>query len=181
MPAGFMKGVAGANSQPKSHMLKAVSILFAVSVCGLLVRAYTPTTSSGLAQELLLGSTASKTMDPFTKVVICAPLNVKIVPSAEYKVAVVADEAVENAISTRVHQGTLSIEITRSFWTDKAVQLTVGLPHDQLQLVHIKAPATTVAVAAGFNVHHFTGINGGSAALYLKGLNAEEASLQNTG
>ena len=120
-------------------------------------------------------------MDPFTKVVICAPFNVKIVPDTEYKVAVTADEVVKDAISTNVRQDTLYIEVTEGFRTSKAIQVTVSLPHDQLHLVRNKAPQSTVAVGQGFDVRRFTALNAGTSTLYLRGMNADEAMLENSG
>ncbi len=182
MPAAFTeKGKTWSGGKSSSLMLKFGYTCLAVSACALVLRASGYTAAASSAQELVVERPAGKRMDPFTKVVVCAPFNVKIVPDAEYQVAITADEVVKGAISTNVHQDTLSIEVTRGFRTSNPIQVTISLPHDQLQLVHNKAPKSTVAVGKGFSVRRFTGLNAGAATLHLQGLNAEEALLENAG
>lgn len=45
-------------------------------------------------------------MDPFVRVMVCAPVNVKIVPGPEHKLAITADASVEEALNVNVHEGT---------------------------------------------------------------------------
>jgi len=164
-------------------MLKFGYIVLAVSLFALVVHvhasAYRP--AAGSSQDLVAERPSGKRMDPFKKVLICAPFNVKIVPGAEYKVTITADEVVKDATSTNVHQETLTLEAIRNFRTSKPIQVTVSLPPDQLQLVHNKAPKTSVAVGPGFNVRRFTGVHAGDGSLYLMGLNPDEVLLENKG
>ncbi len=111
-------------------MLKFGYIVLAVSLFALVVHvhasAYRP--AAGSSQDLVAERPSGKRMDPFKKVLICAPFNVKIVPGADYKVTITADEVVKDAISTNVHQETLTLEAMRNFRTSKPIQVTVSLP-----------------------------------------------------
>ncbi|DBA88222.1 TPA: hypothetical protein ACH3X1_016581 [Trebouxia sp. C0004] len=183
LAASTDKGKAWSGGKSSSPlMLKFGYIVLAVSLCALIVHvhasAHRPAASS---QDLVAERSSGNRMDPFAKVFICAPFNVKIVPGADYKVTVTADEVVKDAISTNVQQETLTLEVIRSFRTSKPIQVTVSLPPDQLQLVHNKAPKTSVAVSPGFNVRRFKGVQAGDGSLYLMGLNADEVSLENEG
>ncbi len=186
LAASTDKGKAWSGGKSSSPlMLKFGYIVLAVSLCALVVHvhasAYRPAAASS---QNLVARPSGKRMDPFTKVLICAPFNVKIVPAtpgADYKVTITADEVVKDAISTNVQQETLTLEVIRSFRTSKPIQVTVSLPPDQLQLVHNKAPKTSVAVGPGFNVRRFTGVHAGDGSLYLMGLNADEVLLENKG
>ncbi|DBA86347.1 TPA: hypothetical protein ACH3X2_005580 [Trebouxia sp. C0005] len=178
------KGKAWSGGKSSSPlMLKFGYIFLAVSLCAPVVHvhasAYRPAAAS--SQGLVAERPSGKPMDPFTKVLICAPFNVKIVPGADYKVTVIADEVVKDAISTSIRQETLTLEVIRNFRTSKPIQVTVSLPPDQLQLVHNKAPKTSVAVGPGFNVRRFTGVHAGDGTLYVLGLNADEVLLENQG
>lgn len=184
MPASWTNwGKMWSGGKSNSLMLKFGYILLAISLCALVAHVHAtanrPVTSS--AQGLIAERPSGMRMDPFKKVIICAPFNVKIVPDADYKVAITADALVKDAISTRVQQDTLFIEVTDSFRTSNPIKLTVSLPHDQLQLVHNKAPESSVVVAAGFSVRRFTSKNASKAPLILKGLNADEALLESVG
>ena len=166
-----------------SLMLKFGYAVLAVSLGALVVHvhasSYRPAAAS--SQDLVAERPSGKRMDRFTKVIVCAPFNVKIVPGADCKVTITADEVVKDAISTNIHQETLTLEVIRNFRTSKPIQVTVSLPADQLQLVHIKAPKTSVAVGPGFNVRRFTGVHASYGSLYLMGLNADEIVLENKG
>ncbi len=183
LAASTDKGKAWSGGKSSSLlMLKFGYIVLAVSLCALVVHVHASAhrpASQDLVAERSSGS--NKRMDPFTKVLICAPFNVKIVPGADYKVTIVADDVVKDAISTNVHQETLTLEAIRNFRTSKSIQVTVSLPPDQLQLVHNKAPKTSVAVGPGFNVRRFTGVHAGDGSLYLMDLNADEVLLENKG
>ena len=86
-------------------MLQLGYILLAVTACSLVLKAsgYNPRAST--PQDLNAGTLGGKSMDPFVKVMVCAPINVKIVPGPEHKLAITADASVEGALSVNVHQG----------------------------------------------------------------------------
>ena len=86
-------------------MLSFGYILLAVTACSLVLKAsgYNPRAST--PQELNAETLGGKSMDPFVKVNVCAPVNVKIVPGPEHKIAVTADDAVTRALSIKVHGG----------------------------------------------------------------------------
>ena len=73
------------------------------------------------------------------------------------------------------------VEATRDFRTNGAIQVTLFVPNNQLELVNIKSPKSTVAIGSGFSVRHFTGVIANKAELHLYGLNADEAVLKITG
>lgn len=181
LPTHQQKGIRWYIPQLRSLMLKFGYTLLAVTACSLVLKAsgYNPKTST--PQELTAAALGGKNMDPFVKVLICAPISVKIVPGPEHGVAVTADEAVKDAISTNVHKGTLSIELTHGFRTNNAIQVTVVVPNNQLELVNNRAPGSKAAIGPGFSVRRFTGVNGNNAELYLHGFNADEVLLNNTG
>lgn len=86
-------------------MLQSGYILFAVAsfikfqnTIGYNPRASTP-------QDLNAETLGGKSMDPFVKVMVCAPINVKIVPGPEHKLAITADATVEGALNVNVHEG----------------------------------------------------------------------------
>ena len=121
------------------------------------------------------------TMQPFSKIMHCAPFNVMIEPGTGYKVSITADDSVKAGVSAAVHDETLHLEVTKGFETANPIKVVVSLPHDKLQSVYNKAPQSDIAVAQGFRVHSFNAHNAGSANLYLEGLDAENASLENSG
>ena len=86
-------------------MLKFVYTLLAVTACSLLLKASGYNPRAATPQELTADSLGGKNMDPFVKVVVCAPVNVKIMPGPEHKLAITADESVKGALSTNVHDG----------------------------------------------------------------------------
>lgn len=204
----------GLGSRLYNLMLKFGYILVAVTACSLVLKAsgynlrYNPRAST--PQELNSEKLSGKNMVPFVKVVVCAPVNVKIVPGPEHKLAVTADEGVKSALTTNVNEGmsaaaalpphsqalevrfaashtgvclsgTLSIEATRAFRTNNAIQITLVVPNNQLELVNIKSPMSTVAIGSGFSVRRFTGVAANKAELHLYGLNADQALLKTTG
>lgn len=189
-------------------------IFFAVTVCSLVLKAsgYNPraaTIRASTPQDLDAQTFGGKSMDPFVKVIVCAPVNVKIVSGPEHKVAVTADDGVTRALSLNVLEGnsaaaaltahgqvtnlsfaastriclsgTLYVETTRGFRTNGAIQITLVVPNNQLELVNIKSPKSTVAIGSGFSVRRFTGVVANKAELYIYGLNADEAVLKTTG
>lgn len=197
---------------PRSYnlMLKFGYIFLAVTACSLVLKAsgYNPREAS-TSQDLNAQTLGGKSMDPFVKVIVCAPVNVKIVPGPEHKVAVTADDGVTRALSLNVHEGksaaaakkahgqatnlrfaastriclsgTLFVEATRGFRTNGAIQVTLVVPNNQLELVNIKSPKSTVAIGLGFSVRRFTGVIANKAELHIYGLNADEAVLKTTG
>ena len=186
MPTAWVeKGSAWGGPNSRILMLKFAYTLLAVTACSLALKAsgyilpLNPRAST--PQELTAAALGGKNMDPFVKVLICAPLSVKIMPAPEHQVAITADEAVKDAISTNVHEGTLSIELTHGFRTSNPIQITVIIPNNQLELVNNKAPGARAAIGPGFSVRRFTGVNSNDAELYLNGFKADEVLLKNTG
>lgn len=55
------------------------------------------------------------------------------------------------------------------------------VPNNQLELVNIKSPKSTVAIGSGFSVRRFTGVVANKGELHLFGFNADEAILKTTG
>lgn len=86
-------------------MLQSGYILCAVTACSLVLSAigYNPRAST--PQDLNAETLGGKSMDPFVKVMVCAPVNVKIIPGPEHKLAVTADASVEEALNVKVHEG----------------------------------------------------------------------------
>lgn len=120
-------------------------------------------------------------MDPFSKIVHCAPFNLMISPSPDYKVVVVAEDDVKAAVSAEVHGETLHLDVKQGFRTDKPIQVTIGLPRDKLKSVKNVFPKSDVAVSEGFSVQRFMAQVSGTARMVLRGLDAEEATLRTSG
>lgn len=173
----------------KDRILKSVSLMFryitsgflAAGTCIVLLRAFDchilPATDYSESSEAHDGAT----MQPFSKIMHCAPFNVMIKPGTGYKVSVTADDSVKAAVSASVHDETLHLEVIKDFETANPIKVVISLPHDKLQSVYNKAPQSNIAVAEGFRVRSFSAHNAGSANLYLEGLDAEKASLENSG
>lgn len=86
-------------------MLQLGYILLAVTACSLLLNdsGYNPRAAT--PQDLNTETFGGKSMDPFVKVMVCAPINVKVVPGPEHKLAITADASVERALSVNVDEG----------------------------------------------------------------------------
>ena len=80
-----------------------------------------------------------------------------------------------------MNDDTLHLEVSNGFQTDKPIKVVVSLPKDKLQAVYNRAPQSDIAVSSGFKVQTFRADNAGSANLYLDGLDADKAYLQNSG
>lgn len=120
-------------------------------------------------------------MDSFSNIVHCAPFNILIEPSAEFKVVVDAEGDVKTAISPKVQGDTLHLEVKQGFRTDKPIKVIVGLPGNKLKEVHNKSPESNIVVSEGFSVQKFTARNSGNAHIYFSSLDAKEVTLHNNG
>ena len=86
-------------------MLQFSYILLAVTACSLVLKASGYNPRASIPRDLKAETLVGKNMDPFTMILVCAPINVKIVPGPGHKVAVTADEGVKGALSINVHEG----------------------------------------------------------------------------
>lgn len=170
------------NKQHSSLMIRCASASLAAGVLYLLTRGLDchilPATEFGAAT---LGRDTAMSMEPFSKIVHCAPFNVMITPNADYKVAVNAEEDVKAAVSPIVHGDTLHLEVKQGFRTDKPIKVEIGLPRDKLQSVRNQAPESDIAVSEGFKAQRFTATNTGSGNILFRGLDAQEATFNNNG
>ena len=170
-------------SKRSSLMIRCASASLAIGVLFLLTQAFNchilPATEVQTKATTQSSSTAF--MDSFSKIVHCAPFNIMIEPSAEFKVVVDADGDVKAAISPTVQGDTLHLEVKQGFQTNKPIKVVVGLPEDKLKSVHNKSPASNIVINAGFSVQKLTARNNGNAHMYFSSLDAQEVTLHNNG
>ena len=78
---------------------------------------------------------STQTLQPFTAVSLCAPINLLVVPNAtdNYSFTVTAEEGVQGRVSAEVGAGgVLAITASGPFATNATLQLTASLPAGQL-------------------------------------------------
>ena len=86
-------------------MLQLGYTLLAVTACSMVLKASSYNPRASTPQDLNAETLGGKSMDPFVKVMVCAPINVKIVPGPAHKLAITADASVERGLSVNVHEG----------------------------------------------------------------------------
>jgi hypothetical protein len=117
-------------------------------------------------------------LQPFTTVALCAPINLLILPNATggYAVTVQAEQVVIDGLNITVQPpGELTITAAGPFATNRTIQLAVSLPADALAGVKHFGPSALVYVAPGFTAG---GLNlasaPGAGQLYVNSVNATQ-------
>ena len=130
-------------------------------------------------------ASAAKSLDlaPFTKVLVCSPVSVKVAPStsdSNYSVQIDAEDSVVAALQANVANGKLSLETKAAFTTSAPIRVMVLLPPGKLQAVATLSPAD-VAIAPGFSVPQLALNSAGSGTLAASGVTASSLTVESTG
>ncbi|KAL3144747.1 hypothetical protein ABBQ38_001868 [Trebouxia sp. C0009 RCD-2024] len=142
------------------------------------------TSSDAAAAPAAAMPIAVVTVDPFSTIQVCAPVNVLIVPSnsTNYTVSGQADPGVLQSLIPVVANGTLQLQTSGNFTTNNIVSLQVALPADQLTGLILSSPASQVTLQSGFSSPNF-GISApfSSGNVYALGLDTANLSIANSG
>lgn len=112
----------------------------------------------------------------------CLPLTVLLTPSEAdaAKLTVEADEDVENALISTEDGGELALGLGAAFKTEKAIKVTISIPATRLNRVVNFGSGTTV-LGPGFSSKTLTFVNTGPGTIIARGLDIENAIVQQTG